>query len=70
MWKAKTILLYVLSCVITTKGYVQQMAPASRSEYVKSSLTSSQKQDMLDAHNKFRSMVQPQAANMEYQVII
>ncbi|KXJ10198.1 Cysteine-rich secretory protein LCCL domain-containing 2 [Exaiptasia diaphana] len=50
------------------KREVQQKAPTSKSEYTKTSLNSTQMQNMLDEHNKYRSMVQPQAANMEYQV--
>ena len=48
-------------------GMIREAAPQA-SEYAVSQLTTQQKQDMLDEHNRFRSMVRPTAANMEYQV--
>lgn len=66
--KLFVVVLLSVSLTNVVQGFVQKGTP-SRSDYAESSMTPTQKQDMLDAHNKFRSIVTPPAANMEYQVI-
>ena len=68
MWERLVIISIYCNMVINSQVIVQK-APTSKSDFVESYLNATQKQEMLDAHNRFRSMVQPEAANMEYQVL-
>lgn len=63
-----SVVCILLCLVLTCSNVFGMIREPEGSDYAVSQLTTQQKQDMLDQHNHFRSMVKPTAANMEYQV--
>ena len=61
-----TLALLMLSggALVSAAGRIKP----SRHDFAKSELTATQKEKFLDEHNKFRGMVDPPAADMEYLV--
>ena len=58
--------ILVLASTVSSMGPVKPMPI----EYAITRLTQRQKEQFVDEHNRFRSLVNPPAANMEYMVRI
>lgn len=64
---ATTLVLFLV--IISTVSSIGPLKPMPI-DYAISRLTERQKEQFVDEHNKFRSLVNPPAANMEYMVRI
>lgn len=61
---------FLLPIVLILVPTVSSLGPLKRMpiEYAISRLTQRQREQFVDEHNKYRSLVNPPAANMEYMV--
>lgn len=65
--KCSTTTLVFFLVIISTVSTLGPLKPMPI-EYAISRLTQRQKEQFVDEHNRFRSLVNPPAANMEYMV--
>lgn len=69
LFKCNTTRLSFILVLVSTVSSMGPMKPMPI-EYALSRLTPKQKEEFVDEHNRFRSLVNPPAANMEYMVRI
>ena len=68
--KRYTMLVLILALLLSDQETVSAMGriKPSRGDFAISELSADKKEKFLDEHNKFRGMVDPPAADMEYLV--